>query len=199
MPQKTCTSAREYASQLAELVSSLDTEAIEALSDKLLEIWADHKRVLVFGNGGSAATASHFICDLVKTAGVPGQPKLDAVSLADNVAMMTAIGNDISYDDIFQYSLESLAHPGDLVIAISCSGNSKNVINACEWAKKNGITIAGLTGFTGGKLKEMADIHIHIPSDNFGLVEDLHLAINHMISQGLKTRIERKVLASCTC
>jgi len=181
--------ARAYLGQMGDVLPRVDWAAIEAFARLVFEAWRDGRRVFVFGNGGSASTASHHACDLVKTAAVDGQRRLNAFSLVDNVGLGTALGNDTSYDETFSYPLETYARPGDIAVAISGSGNSANVIRACAWAKENGVTVVGLTGFSGGKLKDLADLHINVPSDNYGIVEDLHLAIGHIVAQILKSRV----------
>lgn len=189
MAGKICNNARAYLDGLSALLARIDPAPIDALTDALLECWQHDRQVLVYGNGGSAYTASHFITDLVKTAAVDGQRRLRAISLCDNYGLTTAIGNDIDYDDTFVYPMQAYAREGDLAIAISGSGNSPNVVKACQWAKDHGLTVASLTGFSGGKIADMADIHVHVASDNYGLIEDLHLSIGHIISQSLKSRI----------
>lgn len=184
-----CKSAGEYLSALGELLTRVDAGAIERYADALFEAWSDRRAVWVFGNGGSASTASHHVCDYVKTAAVEGRPRLRAHSLVDNTETLTAIGNDLGYEHTFRFVLESHAQPGDLAVAISCSGNSPNVAQACQWAKTEGLTLTALTGFAGGKAGALADIHINVPSDNYGLIEDVHLSIGHIVSQGLHRRI----------
>lgn len=185
-----CTSAGDYLGELGKLLGKVDAAAIDRFSAELFAAWRDGRRVLVFGNGGSAMTASHMISDLVKGASVPGQKRLQAIGLSDNVAMLTALANDGSYEDIFIFPLESYAQKGDVAVAISASGNSPNVVKACAWAKEHGLRVVALTGFRGGKVKELADLHINIPSDNYGLVEDLHLSIDHIVSQKLHSMIK---------
>jgi D-sedoheptulose 7-phosphate isomerase len=191
MPGSICSNASAYLTALSQLAARLDPAPIDALAARLFDIWRQRRRVFVFGNGGSASTAGHMVCDLVKTAGVAGQPRLDVLCLSDNIALLTALGNDDSYDEVFRFPLESFARPGDLAIAISCSGNSPNLLAACQWARASGVTVAALTGFAGGKVKDLADIHINVPSDNYGLIEDLHLSVNHMVAQGLQARIRK--------
>ena len=119
-----------------------------------------------------------------------GKRRLRASNLGDNVGLATAIANDINYEAVFSYVLETHARPGDVAVAISASGNSPNVVKACEWARANGMKVAALTGFTGGRIAPLADVHVHIPSDNYGLVEDLQLAVGHMAAQSLQRRLE---------
>jgi D-sedoheptulose 7-phosphate isomerase len=174
---------------MSQLADCIDSRAIEAYAELLFQAWRLQRQVFVFGNGGSASTASHHVCDYVKTAAVGNQPRLRAFCLSDNVGLSTAVGNDNSYDDIFAYPLAAYARPGDVAVAISCSGNSPNVIRACQWALSNGVMVVGLTGFSGGALKSLANVHIHVPSDNFGIIEDLHLSVGHVASQLLKCKI----------
>ena len=190
-------SARSYLDEMTQLLGAIDPAPIDALADCVFQAWRDGRRVFVFGNGGSAYNASHFVTDLVKTAAVDGQKRLAAFSLVDNTGLTTAIGNDLSYDETFSYPLESYAQAGDVAIAISCSGNSPNVLRACRWAREHGLTVTALTGFGGGKVKEIADIHINIPSTNYGLMEDLHMSVGHVVAQSLKSRILGEVGQPC--
>jgi D-sedoheptulose 7-phosphate isomerase len=189
MPGTLCENARSYINTLATLLQSLDTAPIDAFADCVYQAWRDGRRVFVFGNGGSAATASHYVADFVKTAAVAGQKRLAALCVNDNIGLLTALGNDVGYEETLSYPLASYAHPGDVAVALSCSGNSPNVLHAARWAREHGLTVVALTGFDGGKLKDLADIHINIPSDNYGLVEDLHLSVDHIVTQALRTRI----------
>ena len=145
--------------------------------------------MFIFGNGGSALTASHQACDLLKTASVDGQRRLQVLALSESTGLITAIGNDLSYDQIFRFALETHARRGDIAIAISASGNSPNVLIACEWARETGLMVIALTGHSGGKLAALADLHVNVPSDNYGLIEDLHLSIGHIAAQMLRSRI----------
>jgi D-sedoheptulose 7-phosphate isomerase len=174
---------------MTKLLRELDPTPIDAFADCVYQAWRDGRRVFVFGNGGSASTASHYVADFVKTAAVEGQKRLAAFCMNDNIGLLTALGNDISYEETFSYPLASYAQPGDVAVALSCSGNSPNVLHACRWAREHGLTVVALTGFEGGKLKDLADIHINIPSTNFGLIEDLHLSVNHVVAQSLYSRI----------
>jgi len=184
-----CETAKAYLNGMARLLGEIDCRGIDDFAELMVDAWRNDRRVFVFGNGGSATTASHHACDLMKTAAVDGQRRLNAFSLVDNVGIGTAIGNDLDYEQVFVYLLETYAKRGDLAVAISGSGNSPNVLRACTWARRNGVKVIALTGFSGGKLKDLADLHINIPSDNYGYVEDLHLAIGHMVAQILKARI----------
>ncbi|MCP4249420.1 MAG: SIS domain-containing protein [bacterium] len=182
-------SAQSYLDQLREILAEVDASAIDALTDLVFQTWLGDRQVIVFGNGGSAYTASHFVTDLVKTAAAEGQRHLRTISLLDNMGLVTAVSNDIGYDQFLCYQLESYGRPGDLAIAISGSGISPNIVNACRWATENGLSLIAVTGFDGGKIAAMSDLHFNVPSDNYGLIEDIHLAVVHMVSQALKERI----------
>ncbi len=184
-----CKNASSYISEMTKLLAALDPAPIDAFADCVYQSWRDGRRVFVFGNGGSASTASHYVADFVKTAAVEGQKRLAAFCMNDNIGLLTALGNDIGYEETFSYPLASYAHPGDVAVALSCSGNSPNVLHAARWARAHGLTVVALTGFQGGKLKELADIHINIPSTNYGLIEDLHLSVNHVVAQSLYSRV----------
>jgi phosphoheptose isomerase len=182
-------SAQPYMDQLAAFAKRLDAAAIDRFGEALFAAWRDRRRVFTFGNGGSACTASHHVSDYVKTAAVDGARRLDAMCLNDNIGMLTALGNDASYDQTLVYPLASFARKGDVAVAISCSGNSPNVVLACEWARQNGLTVVSLTGFSGGKIGKIADIQINVPSDNYGVIEDLHMSVGHIVAQILKSRV----------
>jgi|SRR5438132_187562 len=179
-----------YISEMSRALSQIDASAVDRFADLIFNAWRDNRHVYVFGNGGSAYTSSHFVTDLVKTASVEGKKRLHAISLLDNVGLTTALANDISYEESFRFPLASYANSDDLAVGISCSGNSPNLLRGCEWAKENGLTVIALTGFTGGKVKNLADLHINVPSENYGVIEDLHLSIAHIVAQGLKARID---------
>lgn len=182
----------EYFGTLAAVASRMDHAAVERYADLLYDAWSRRARVLVFGNGGSAYNSSHHVTDYVKTASVAGRQRLLAMSLTDNVGLTTAVGNDLAYDQTFVYPLESYAQAGDVAVGISCSGNSPNLIRAFEWARANSLTVVALTGFAGGKAKDLAHIHINVPSDNYGVIEDLHMSVGHVAAQMLNDRVLRE-------
>ena len=184
-----CSTASGYFEQMGQVLKRIDGSAIDRFGDLLFEAWRDDRQVFVFGNGGSASTASHQVCDFVKTACVDGKRRLRAFSMVDNLGMLTAVGNDISYDDTLLFPLVSYAKAGDLAVGLSCSGNSPNLLKACSWAKEKGLTVVAMTGFAGGKVKDLAHLHINIPSENYGIIEDLHLSIGHIAAQRLKSRV----------
>jgi len=183
-----CDNPAAYAEQLGQTLRRIDFAAVGRLAELLREAANSEKRIYVMGNGGSAATAGHWVADLVKNTAVDGKPRLAVLSLTDNYSLTTALGNDISFEESLRFPLSAYGRRGDIAIAISVSGNSPNLIRACQWAKENGLTVVGLSGFSGGKLGQIADLHINIPSDNYGVVEDLHLAIGHMVAQAVAAR-----------
>ncbi len=142
--------------------------------------------VFTFGNGGSGSTAVHFASDLMKTATRPDLKRIRAISLNDNMPLTTAWANDSSYEHVFKEQLENLMKPGDVVIAISGSGNSKNVLLATEYARSNGGITIGLTGFDGGSLKSLASVLVVVPSNDMLRIEDTHLAICHLLVRLLR-------------
>ncbi len=182
---------KEYISHLQTAISVLPMDRVKKIADLLLEAYRADKQVFILGNGGSAATASHFACDLGKGTISEGRKRFKAISLTDNVALMTAWANDSSYDDIFKQQLENLLSPGDVVIGISASGNSKNVLNAIEYATSMDCITIGFTGFGGGQLAKMTDECITVESDRYGPVEDIHLILEHLVSQRIAVELAK--------
>lgn len=171
-----------YLSQVRATLAELPVETIERIVDLLQEARALRKQVFLLGNGGNAATASHFAADLAKGAIISGKPRLRAIALTDNIPLISAWANDTSYEDIFAQQLENLVEPGDIVIGISGSGNSVNVLNAVKLAQSAGATTIGFTGFGGGKLKDLVDICLIVPNPYMRQVEDIHLLLEHVIT-----------------
>ena len=189
--------AEEYLKQSKEALGSLDLKELNAIIDVLLEAYKKDKQVFIMGNGGSASLASHFACDLGKgTLQNPSDGKekrFRVISLTDNSAVMTAYSNDLAYEHVFSQQLRNLLNEGDIVIGISASGNSKNVINAVCLAKKSNAVTIGLLGFGGGKLKDLVDFKILVDSYNYGIVEDTHSALQHIICFALKEKIKNQL------
>jgi D-sedoheptulose 7-phosphate isomerase len=155
--------------------------------------------VYLFGNGGSAALASHFACDLGKgTAYCNGGKRFRVLSLTDNLPTLTAWANDTNYEDVFSEQLRNFVQPGDVALAISGSGNSKNVLNALRVAREARATTVGISGFQGGEMKPLCDICVVVPSENMQIIEDLHVAMSHSIFRIVYRRISRRTMtASC--
>ena len=162
-------------------IRSLDVDAINNALNLLLEAYENGNAIFVFGNGGSSATASHFQNDFNKGVSERTEKKFNFRCLNDNVATLMAISNDIGFDEVFRFQLRGHIKPGDVIMAISGSGNSKNVINAVEYAKEQGCKIIGLTGFGGGKLKELSDVSLHAPVNSMQITEDIHMIFDHLM------------------
>ena len=176
-----------YREECVAALNSVDLDAVESVSNALLEARDRGSHIFVVGNGGSAATASHMATDLMLGSGLV-DPPLRVIALTDNQAIITATGNDVSFDQVFSRQLIHLAQRGDILITVSASGNSPNVVACVNAAKKVGLTTIAFTGFDGGRLAAMVDLLVHVPTriGAYGPVEDAHLMINHMITEQLK-------------
>lgn len=183
---------RSYAASLREGLEQVDGAAIDAAYQLLREVLAHDGYVLVAGNGGSAAISDHLLCDWMKGTRSNTGPVLRVRSLVSDLALNSAIANDFGYEQVFAAQLDMLARPGDLVVLISSSGNSANIVAAAEKAKAMGLKVLGFTGFNGGKLSEMADVNLHVPAHNYGLVEDTHQALMHSLAQFLAVERDRE-------
>lgn len=172
---------RDYYQAVADTVLRLPEDSVDRVVGILKKARADRRLVFIFGNGGSAANASHITVDFIKGTDTPGQPRLKVICLNDNMPTVTAYGNDVSYEVIFAEPLAALAGPGDVAIAISGSGNSPNILRAMDTAGALGLTRIGLTGFEGGRLKDKCDVCVVVPSDSMQVIEDAHLVILHSI------------------
>ena len=181
-----------YLSELEKVIHQLSRADLDAVVEALLLAGQERRQIFIIGNGGSASTASHMMNDLNKYASVPGQPRFKALALTDNVPLMTAVGNDQSYAEVFVEPLQNLMQPGDVLVAISASGNSPNVVRAVEYACSQQATVIGLCGQPGGRLAQMAHFKIIAPSDRIGQQEDVHLIINHALAFALRARLEGK-------
>ena len=186
-----------YLDRFQRELSKVDAASIQRWSDALFSAWQGQKQVFIIGNGGSGTTASHLAEDLAKGT-IPDASlndeefqRLRVQSLTDNVGWIMAVGNDLAYDQIFVQQLMNLAQPGDLLIAISGSGNSPNILNAVDWANRHGVKTFGLTGYSGGQLQGMQQDGIHVALDDMGMVESIHLGIHHWVLSDLFARINR--------
>lgn len=184
-----CEFGRSYLEGLKALLDRLPVEKLDPILSLIEKAHAERRQIFVIGNGGSAATASHMMNDLNK--GVLGQkgdapwPRMRVIALTDNVSLMTAWANDVDYNRAFSEPLRNLAQAGDLLIAISASGNSPNIITAVETAKEMGLTVLGMAGFRGGRLAQLSDACFTVPSDQYGPVEDVHMILDHIITSYL--------------
>ncbi|HJO25563.1 MAG: SIS domain-containing protein [Myxococcota bacterium] len=181
----------DYYCRFVEVLQSFDREPLQGILETLERVQAGGGTVWVAGNGGSAAISDHTVCDATKGTYVDGRQPLRTVSLASNVAMLTALSNDISYEACFRQQLEYYLEPGDAVLLVSSSGNSPNVVEACRYARKRGVTTIAFVGFQGGTLRELADHVVWVPVDNYGIAEDTHQSLMHVITQYLRMRAER--------
>ena len=179
----------EYRSLLTQTLEKLDMAAVEQLVEVFLDAHARGARIFTMGNGGSGASASHAAGDFLKGASYGLDKRFTMICLNDNLPSMMAIANDIGWDDIFVEPLKNYLQPGDVVIGISGSGNSRNVLKAGEFAKSNGATLVGMTGFKGGKLREIADLNIHSDAMDMEVAEDVHMAVFNMVKKVCMARL----------
>ncbi len=192
-----------YMSRFGELISQLDATRIAGLSDDIFAAYEAGKMVFICGNGGSGSNSSHFCEDLGKSTLDPKDfenddiKRLKVMSLTDNTPYILAWGNDEGFDRIFVEQLKNFASPGDLLIAISGSGNSENILKAVTWANKRELTTWGITGYSGGKLSQIAQNEFHVPLDDMGMVESVHMLAFHWVLNDVHARINRVGRYSC--
>lgn len=172
-----------YASELAKAFGRVDMAAVARAAELLNDAYDRDASVFACGNGGSASIANHLQCDHVKGVGNGTDLTTRVFSLSTNIELFSAIANDHGYDMVFEHQLQSLARPGDVLIAVSSSGRSANIVRALEWANRNGMHTIALTGFSGGGAKELASVSVHVDSDNYGIIEDAHQACMHLLAQ----------------
>jgi D-sedoheptulose 7-phosphate isomerase len=177
-----------YITLLQKTIDQLPKEKIVKVIDLLYSARFSGRQIFIMGNGGSASTASHFVCDLSKNTRHEGWPRYKVIGLSDNMAVFSAYANDEGYENVFSEQLANLLVPNDIVIAISASGNSRNVVNAVQLAKSQDAFTIGFTGFDGGILGTLVDINLHVNSNIIEHVEDIHLVLEHMIIKSLKER-----------
>lgn len=175
--------AGDYADELARALATVEEGRFEAAARILDAAYTRGATVFSIGNGGSASIANHFQCDHVKGVRIGTDLLTRVQSLSTNVEILSAIANDIGYDSVFEYQLQSQARPGDVVVAVSSSGRSPNIVRALEWCAANGVETIALTGFTGGPSRELATVSIHVDSLNYGVIEDSHQACMHLLAQ----------------
>jgi len=176
----------DYITVLQKTMDRLPRNLIAEVIDILHDARMTGRQVFIMGNGGSASTATHFVCDLAKNTRREGLPHFRVIGLTDNMAIFSAYANDEGYDRVFSQQLVNLIKPNDIVIGISASGNSANVLNGIEEAKKNRATTIAFTGFSSGRLGPMVDINLHVDSNIIEHVEDIHLMLEHMIVKAIK-------------
>lgn len=170
-----------YLKQELEILQQLDLNSINQVMNVLEEARLENRKIFICGNGGSAATASHFCCDFNKGISETQESKYNFECLNDNIPTMLAVANDIGYDEVFRFPLKNKMNSNDVFIGISGSGNSKNVINAMEYANEIGGTTIAFVGYSGGRLKEIADYTIHVNINNMQITEDVHMILDHLM------------------
>lgn len=175
-----------YVGESARAVSSIERVELSRAAMILLKTYRSGAAVFSCGNGGSAAIANHLQCDHLKAVRTTTDLFPRVVSLSSNVELLTAIANDISYDDVFAYQLQSQSRPGDVLIAISSSGRSPNIVRALEWGRDHDLRTIALTGFDGGDARAVAEVAIHVDCTNYGIVEDLHQSVMHALAQYIR-------------
>jgi D-sedoheptulose 7-phosphate isomerase len=178
---KSITDCQSYFRSLSATIDKLPIAVIEDITEILISAYEKQRTIFLFGNGGSAALASHFACDLAKGTISNNGKRFRTMALTDNVPLITAWANDAKYEDIFAEQLANFAESNDVAFAISGSGNSPNIIKALNKARHAGLVTVGITGFEGGKMKDLCDACVIIPSDNMQLIEDLHLCVSHAL------------------
>jgi D-sedoheptulose 7-phosphate isomerase len=189
--------AAEYLERLKTELSRVQIAEVQLWADLVYQAWEEDKFVFVFGNGGSGTTATHMSEDLGKSTlrdedlRDESKKRLRIMSLTDNVGWILAVANDLDYDQVFVQQLMNYGSEGDLAIGISGSGNSENVLQAIDWANRNGLVTLGLTGYDGGRLRTMAQHNTHVPLDDMGMVESIHLCLYHWVLNDVHARINR--------
>ena len=180
-----------YSEDFAELLRCVDPQEVEALAQAIEKAYRQERFIFIIGNGGSGANASHLCEDLAKgaLADLEHQKRMRVMSLTDNTPFLMALANDLGYETIFVEQIRCYASPGDLLIAISGSGNSPNVLRAVEWADANGVATFGVTGYDGGRLRQIAQADLHVPCDNMGTVEAVHSVVFHYLVEILRERL----------
>ena len=190
--------ATDYVADLNRALSAVDPRRVGAIVDTLWNAYVEDRQIFFLGNGGSAASASHIVTDLTKGAlghkgDAPARP-VRAFSVTDNLALLSAWANDAGYESVFVGQLRPYLRAGDVVVAISASGNSENVVRAARYAREQGATVIALTGFGGGKLDAMADLGIVVDSDHYGVVEDVHMQLGHVVCYYFRKRIAEQLM-----
>ncbi|MGD0817156.1 MAG: SIS domain-containing protein [Methanomassiliicoccales archaeon] len=185
----------QYLDNVKATLDRLDRDDLTKFADALTKAYEDGKQIFVFGNGGSGSTASHFCGDFLKGVSYGLDKRFRFLCLNDNIPALLAIANDLSYDDVFVEQLKNHLRDGDLVIGISGSGNSMNVVKALQYAKENGAVTVAMCGYDGGKIIGMADIHIHAEITNMEVTEDVHLVVIHCLKTLMKEKLKNRQIS----
>ncbi len=181
----------DYYSRFIETINRFDKSTMSQVLDVFTRVANAGGTLWVAGNGGSAAISDHTCCDATKLTYSEGKPPLRTISLASNGPMLTALANDYAYEDVFWRQLEYYLEPTDAVLLVSSSGNSPNVVKACEFANSRGVPTIAFTGFSGGKLKELAEVSVWIPVENYGMTEDIHQSLIHVLTQYISQNTQK--------
>lgn len=177
-----------YFETLSSAAGKIDVSRMEQAATLLADLFTADGTLYVCGNGGSAAISNHLLCDFAKGIQTDTALRPRVVSLSSHIELITAIGNDIEFAEVFSYQLRTAARAGDALMTVSSSGNSENIVRALAWAARNGIQTISLTGFNGGRSAGLADINLHVPASNYGVVEDLHQSMMHILAQFIRMR-----------
>ena len=180
--------AEAYIQAMNAAAAAIDFAAVDRAAALLQKTIEADGTILACGNGGSAAISNHLLCDFAKGMQSDTALRPKVIGLSAQIELITAIANDISYDDVFLFQLKTAARLGDVLLTISSSGDSENIVRAIAWAKENGVATIALTGFDGGRSAKLADINIHVPAFNYGVVEDLHQSCMHILAQFMRMR-----------
>ncbi len=182
---------KRYLEEEIAVVKRLDVNAINQAMNLLEEARLDGRAIYICGNGGSAATASHFVCDFNKGVSLEQEKKYRFICLNDNAPTLMAVANDMGYEAVFEIPLKNYLREGDVLIAISGSGNSENVVRGVRYAKSQKARVIGLTGYSGGKVRELSDVSLHVPVDNMQITEDLHMMLDHLMMYVLSQDLQK--------
>ena len=180
----------DYVDRLKYAIDQIPHDRVAAMGEILYRAYRHNKQVFIVGNGGSAATASHMACDLGKNTISPNRPRFRVLSLNDNVALVSALANDLGYEHVFSEQLKNLIRPGDVLISITGSGNSPNILRAMEYARERAATNIALLGFDGGRALALADEYVLVPVHDYGVVEDLHMVLDHILTEYFRVRLD---------
>ena len=184
-----------YFVHYAKAAASVDREKLAVTVEILQGAYENKKNLYVCGNGGSASISNHLVCDHGKLIATDTDLLPRTESLASNIEVITAIANDISYDQVFVHQLKIAADPGDVLITVSSSGDSENIVQAASWARENGMDVISMTGFSGGRSADIASVNLHVDGDNYGVIEDVHQSLMHLLGQFMRqARMDEKLI-----
>ena len=190
---------QDYYQQYIRVLNAFDKSSLQPVLDTFLDVRDKGGTLWVAGNGGSAAIGDHTVCDVTKGIHTEGQPTIKSISLTSNTAMLTALGNDLDYEQVFSQQLKYYLGKNDALLLVSSSGNSPNVVKACEYANSRGVPTIAFVGFKGGKLRDIAKHCVWIPIENYGMAEDAHQSLMHVTTQYIMAYANQRVAAEAQC